>query len=147
MDNFNVHEWNKNRYLNRIKESDDPKMGAELEAGVEGDRVEENKSHLEFLSKYLGSMYPDLRFDVSDFDDIRVYGSQQDLANFGRDLFVNPNRSDITNICASQSGPAPIPMVGIEIISLIFLDNFFGIHSRTTAKAPDFSIARAYACS
>ena len=39
-DNFDVHEWNKNRYLNRIQESDDPRMGAELEAGVEGDRVE-----------------------------------------------------------------------------------------------------------
>ena len=41
MDNFDVHEWNKKRYLNRIKESDDPKIGSELEAGVEGDRVEE----------------------------------------------------------------------------------------------------------
>lgn len=41
MDNFDVYEWNKNRYLNRIEESDDPKLGGELEAGVEGDRVEE----------------------------------------------------------------------------------------------------------
>jgi len=41
MDNFDVYEWNKNRYLKRIEESDDPKLGGELEAGVEGDRVEE----------------------------------------------------------------------------------------------------------
>ena len=59
MDNFDVHEWNKKRYLDRIEESDDPKIGAELEAGVKGDRVEENQSHLEFLSKYLEKMYPE----------------------------------------------------------------------------------------
>jgi len=84
MDNFDVHEWNKKRYLNKIEESDDPKMGAELEAGVEGDRVEENKSHLEFLSKYLGSMHPDLDFYVSDHTDrIDVRGSQQDMMDWG----------------------------------------------------------------
>ncbi len=83
MDNFNVHEWNKNRYLNRIKESDDPKIGAELEAGVEGDRVEENQSHLEFLAKYLNSMHPELTWEVSFGERIDAYGSAQDLANFG----------------------------------------------------------------
>lgn len=41
MDNFDVYEWNKKRYLKRIEESDDPKLGGELEAGVKGDRVEE----------------------------------------------------------------------------------------------------------
>jgi hypothetical protein len=86
MDNFDVHEWNKKRYLNKIEESDDPKMGAELEAGVEGDRVEENKSHLEFLSKYLGSMHPDLDFYVSDHTDrIDVRGSQQDMMDWGNE--------------------------------------------------------------
>jgi hypothetical protein len=40
MDNFDVHEWNKNRYLNRINESDDPKIGSELE-GDPDERVEE----------------------------------------------------------------------------------------------------------
>ncbi len=86
MDNFDVYEWNKNRYLNRIEESDDPKIGAELEAGVEGDRVEENKSHLEFLSKYLEKMYPELRFEVRFGERIDAYGSQQDLADFGNKM-------------------------------------------------------------
>lgn len=64
MDNFDVHEWNKNRYLNRIEESDDPKIGAELEAGVEGDRVEESKSYLEKLAVDLSQKYPTLDFEV-----------------------------------------------------------------------------------
>ena len=101
-DNFDLHEWNKKRYLGELdidqninkddegssfnitRGGDDPKMGAEEESDV--NVVGENQSHLEFLSKYLGNMYSDLRFDVSDFDDIRVYGSQQDLANFGREM-------------------------------------------------------------
>jgi hypothetical protein len=62
-DNFDVHNWNKNRYLGKINE---------------------NKSHLEFLSKYLGSMHPNLRFDVSDHTErIDVRGSQQDMMNWG----------------------------------------------------------------
>ena len=81
-----MYKWNKNRYLNRIEESDDPKIGAELEAGVEGDRVEENKSHLEFLSKYLEKMYPELRFEVRFGERIDAYGSQQDLADFGNKM-------------------------------------------------------------
>ena len=40
MDNFDVYEWNKNRYLKRIEESDDPKIGSELE-GDPDERVEE----------------------------------------------------------------------------------------------------------
>jgi len=101
-DNFDLHEWNKKRYLGELdidqninkddegssfnitRGGDDPKMGAEEES--DANVVGENQSHLEFLSKYLGNMYSDLRFDVSDFDDIRVYGSQQDLANFGREM-------------------------------------------------------------
>ena len=98
---FDLHEWNKKRYLGELdinttggetdvdnlnldKGGDDAKMGAELES--DANVVGENQSHLEFLSKYLGNMYPDLRFEVSDFDDVRVYGSQQDLANFGREM-------------------------------------------------------------
>ena len=101
-DKFDLHEWNKKRYLGELdidqninkddegssfnitRGGDDPKIGAEEES--DANVVGENQSHLEFLSKYLGNMYSDLRFDVSDFDDIRVYGSQQDLANFGREM-------------------------------------------------------------
>jgi len=62
-DNFDVHNWNQKRYLGKLNE---------------------NKSHLEFLSKYLGSMYPNLRFDVSDHTErIDVRGSQQDMMNWG----------------------------------------------------------------
>jgi len=86
-DNFDVHEWNKNRYLNRIKESDDPKIGAELEAGVEGDRVEESKSYLEKLAADLSQKHPNLDFEVkfpdSDSRRIETYGSQRDLSDFG----------------------------------------------------------------
>lgn len=84
MDNFDVHEWNKNRYLARIKESDDPKLGGELEAGVEGDKVEENQSHLEFLKKYLEKMHPELSWEIKFGERIDAYGSQRDLADFGR---------------------------------------------------------------
>ena len=63
MDNFDVYEWNKNRYLSRI---------------------EENKSYLETLSLGLSKKHPDLRFNVSDFADrIDVRGSQQDMADWG----------------------------------------------------------------
>lgn len=40
MDNFNAHKWFKNQYL---EESDDPKIGAELEAGMFGTGVAENE--------------------------------------------------------------------------------------------------------
>jgi len=83
MDNFDVYEWNKNRYLNRIEETDDPKIGAELEAGVEGDRVEENQASLESLAKDLKNNHPELRFDVRFGERIDVYGLQQDLYDFG----------------------------------------------------------------
>ncbi len=62
-DNFDVHNWNQKRYLGKLNE---------------------NKSHLEFLSKYLGSMHPNLRFDVSDHTErIDVRGSQQDMMDWG----------------------------------------------------------------
>ena len=64
-DNFDVHNWNKSRYLGKLNE---------------------NKSHLEFLSKYLGSMHPDLDFYVSDHTDrIDVRGSQQDMMDWGNE--------------------------------------------------------------
>tara|TARA_R100001480_G_scaffold40648_1_gene53345 strand:- start:2589 stop:3854 length:1266 start_codon:yes stop_codon:yes gene_type:complete len=100
---FNLREWNKKRYLGELdinttggdtnvdnlnidKGGDDPKMGAELES--DANVVGENQSHLEFLSKYLEKMHPGLRFDVrkEPFDRIDVMGSQQDLANFGREM-------------------------------------------------------------
>ena len=108
-DNFDVHSWNIKRYLNELDINkqggeddidqedvagslnvthggDDPTIGAEEEAGAIGDRVEENKSNLEFLVKYLSSMHPDLRFDVSSFKDrIDVRGSQQDMYDWGNE--------------------------------------------------------------
>jgi hypothetical protein len=41
MADFNVHKWFKNQY---VQENDDPKMGAELEAGLEGTGVAENET-------------------------------------------------------------------------------------------------------
>tara|TARA_R110000787_G_scaffold275061_1_gene383457 strand:+ start:511 stop:1059 length:549 start_codon:yes stop_codon:yes gene_type:complete len=43
MGNFNAHKWFKNQYL---KESDDPKIGAELEAGMFGTGVAEGQGDL-----------------------------------------------------------------------------------------------------
>jgi len=59
---FDLHEWNKNRYLN------------------------ESKDYLENLVLNLTQAHPDLRFEVSNFDDVRVYGSQQDLLTFGNKM-------------------------------------------------------------
>jgi len=74
-DNFDLHEWNKKRYLGELdidqninkddegssfnitRGGDDPKMGAELES--DENVVGENQSHLEFLSKYLEKMHPE----------------------------------------------------------------------------------------
>ena len=103
-DTFDLYEWNKKRYLGELdidqninrddegssfnitRGGDDPKMGAEEESDV--NVVGENQSHLEFLSKYLGNMYPDLRFNIREkpFDRIDVLGSQQDLADFGKEM-------------------------------------------------------------
>tara|TARA_R110001592_G_scaffold125197_1_gene334617 strand:- start:3641 stop:3925 length:285 start_codon:yes stop_codon:yes gene_type:complete len=62
MDNFNTHEWNKNRYLNRI---------------------DENKEFLEDLAGRLSSKFDNLDFNVKFGERIDVKGSQQDLGNFG----------------------------------------------------------------
>lgn len=65
-DNFDVHEWNKNRYLSRIQE---------------------NLSYLEKLAADLSQKYPNLDFEVKfpDLDSRRIetYGSQRDLSDFG----------------------------------------------------------------
>lgn len=44
MAEFNAHKWFKNQYL--MYENDDPKIGDELEAGLDGTGVMENKSDL-----------------------------------------------------------------------------------------------------
>lgn len=62
MDNFNTHEWNKNRYLTRINE---------------------NKEFLEDLADRLSSKFDNLDFDVKFGERIDVKGSQQDMADFG----------------------------------------------------------------
>ena len=102
---FDLHEWNKKRYLGELeidqeddavdqqniggslnitKGGDDPKTGAEQES--DENVVGENQSHLEFLSKYLEKMHPELRFEVRFGERIDVYGSQQNLANFGKEM-------------------------------------------------------------
>ena len=101
-DNFDLHEWNKKRYLGELdidqninkddegssfnitRGGDDPKIGAEEES--DANVVGENKDYLESLTLKLSSKYPDLRFEVSDFDDVRVYGSQGDLMKFGNKM-------------------------------------------------------------
>jgi len=101
-DNFDLHEWNKKRYLGELdidqninkddegssfnitRGGDDPKIGAELES--DANVVGENKDYLESLALNLTQAHPDLRFEVSNFDDIRVYGSQQDLLTFGNKM-------------------------------------------------------------
>lgn len=61
-DNFDVHEWNKNRYLS------------------------ESKSDLEKLASDLSTDYPNLNFEVKFGERIDVRGSQQDLSDFGREM-------------------------------------------------------------
>ena len=99
-DNFDLHEWNKKRYLGELDidqninkddegssfnithGGDDPKMGAELES--DANVVGENKSYLEKLAANLSQKYPNLDFYVSDHTDrIDVVGSEQDKFNFG----------------------------------------------------------------
>ena len=64
MDNFNAHKWFKNQYL---KESDDPKIGAELEAGMFGTGVAEGEEGInEIDNKQIGVEFSD-KFDVKAF--------------------------------------------------------------------------------
>ena len=46
----------------------------------------------------------------------------------------------MTRICPSHAFEDPIPIVGILIDFVIFLAEFFDIHSKTIEKAPAFSI-------
>lgn len=62
MDNFDVHQWNKYRYLSNINE---------------------NEKFLEKLSSNLSQKYPELDFDVKFGERINVIGSQRDLQSFG----------------------------------------------------------------
>tara|TARA_R110001606_G_scaffold353094_1_gene503586 strand:+ start:580 stop:912 length:333 start_codon:yes stop_codon:yes gene_type:complete len=74
-DNFDVHEWNRNRYLERIQEEDKNETK---------DKLEENLSPLSLLAKTLGSINPELDFNISG-DRINVVGSEQDKFNWGDD--------------------------------------------------------------
>ena len=62
MDTFDVHEWNKNRYLNRI---------------------DENESFLKKLKDDLSEKHSDLDFDIKFGERIDIDGSQQSLSDFG----------------------------------------------------------------
>ena len=96
-DVFDLYEWNKKRYLGELninkdiegsslnitRGGDNPKIGAELES--DKNVVGENKKFLEDLADRLSSKVSELRFIVnSSGDRIDVFGSQQDLANFGK---------------------------------------------------------------
>jgi len=84
---FDLREWNKKRYLGELDIThggDDPKIGAELES--DANVVGENKDYLESLALNLTQAHPDLEFEVSNFDDVRVYGSQSDLMKFGNKM-------------------------------------------------------------
>ena len=96
-DVFDLYEWNKKRYLGELninkdiegsslnitRGGDNPKIGAELES--DKNVVGENKEFLEDLADRLSSKVSELRFIVnSSGDRIDVFGSQQDLANFGK---------------------------------------------------------------
>ena len=96
-DVFDLYEWNKKRYLGELninkdiegsslnitRGGDNPKIGAELES--DKNVVGENKQFLEDLADRLSSKVSELRFIVnSSGDRIDVFGSQQDLANFGK---------------------------------------------------------------
>ena len=101
-DNFDLHEWNKKRYLGELdidqninkddegssfnitRGGDDPKIGAEEES--DANVVGENQSNLNSLSKYFEKMHPNLDFYVRDepyFDRIDIIGSEQDKLDFG----------------------------------------------------------------
>ena len=65
------------------------------------------------------------------------------LTNFGVGVNVYPSISWITRIWPSQSGPAPIPIVGMRSSRVICAASSRGTASTTTANAPAASTARA----
>ena len=96
-ENFDVHNWNKRRYLGELeidqkadnvdqddesgsinvtRGGDDPKLGAELEAGVIGDKVAEGFNDKEIKAKlsdleynFLTSYFENERFNAPNPDD------------------------------------------------------------------------------
>ena len=65
-DNFDIHAWNLNRYKEMIQETDDPTIGAELEAGMNGTGVAEEEGSGKLHSD-LNARFPHLDFYVSTF--------------------------------------------------------------------------------
>jgi hypothetical protein len=65
-DNFDIHAWNLNRYKEMIQETDDPTIGAELEAGMDGTGVAEAEGSGKLHSD-LNARFPHLDFYVSTF--------------------------------------------------------------------------------
>ena len=57
--------------------------------------------------------------------------------------YVKPNMSSVTNICPLHSTEAPIPIVGIEILDVIFFAASLATASITIANAPAFYISSA----
>src|SRR6185312_9394775 len=58
------------------------------------------------------------------------------FTNFGVNHGKAPIKSGVTRICPSQSGPEPIPMVGIEIFCVISFATAGVTISKTSANAP-----------
>jgi hypothetical protein len=67
-DNFDIHAWNLNRYKEMIKEDDDPALGAELEAGMNGTGVAEAEGSGKLHSD-LNAKFPHLDLYVDTFGD------------------------------------------------------------------------------
>lgn len=65
-DNFDIHAWNLNRYKEMIVETDDPTIGAELEAGMGGTGVAEAEGNGS-LESSLHAKFPHLDFYVDTF--------------------------------------------------------------------------------
>ena len=64
------------------------------------------------------------------------------LTNFGKKS-LKPIISSVTSIWPSQCIDAPIPIVGIETLFVIFFAKFSGTHSITIANAPELETAIA----
>ena len=64
------------------------------------------------------------------------------FTNFGKKP-LSPIMSSVTSICPSQYLDAPIPIVGTEMLYVIFLAKLSTTHSITTANTPDFEMATA----
>ena len=64
------------------------------------------------------------------------------FTNFG-EKSLNPSISSVTSIWPSQYPEAPMPIVGIETLFVIFLAKFSTTHSIIMAKTPELEIASA----